>query len=227
MKDKNHRRKDRLMNNMTKKERQNQQLMAMLPPAQERLRKYTPEEICRKAGVCFDPELQELFFESLGKTIHIHIPEYTIQPPLDMWHTLTLLQYLDTADGTEPEGSWISLSEMPGGLARGDGFNRDIETMFARYFSNTTKEAFAEAARSLNARIIPSKADISAVFPYAPRFLVLLNFWEADEEFPSSGKALVKAGAEHYLTIEAAGGACSAVVQAVRDALLSFNAETL
>lgn len=40
--------------------------------------------------------------------------------------------------------------------------------------------------------------------------------WEADDEFPASGKVLVDAMAEHYLEMEAAGGACSAVIQEIR-----------
>ena len=35
----------------------------------------------------------------------------------------------------------------------------------------------------------------------------------SDEEFSLSGKAFVDANAHHYLAIEAAGGACAAVVQ--------------
>ncbi|MBQ8306452.1 MAG: DUF3786 domain-containing protein [Blautia sp.] len=207
------------MNSLTKEERQNQQLRAMLPPAQERLKKYTPEEICKKAAASFDRDRQEFCFESLGQEVRISYPDFVIDPPLSMWHTLTLLQYLDTADGSElPEGL-ISLTDMPGGMARGAGFNKDIETMFARYFSDTTSEGFAAACRALGAEIVPAKADVCAVFSYAPRFPVTINFWEADDEFPASGKALVNAGAEHYLAIEAAGGACSAVVQAIRDQL--------
>ncbi|MGN0801844.1 MAG: DUF3786 domain-containing protein [Candidatus Faecivicinus sp.] len=61
------------------------------------------------------------------------------------------------------------------------------------------------------------RADASIVVQYAPRFPILLNFWESDDEFPCSGKAFVDANAHHYLTIEAAGGACSAVIQRLID----------
>lgn len=47
----------------------------------------------------------------------------------------------------------------------------------------------------------------------APHFPILVNFRGSDEEFPLSGKAFVDANAHHYLAIEAAGGACAAVVQ--------------
>ena len=57
------------------------------------------------------------------------------------------------------------------------------------------------------------KDDASIVFQYAPRFPTLLNFWESDDEFPCSGKAFADANTHHYLPIEAAGWACSAVIQ--------------
>lgn len=44
------------------------------------------------------------------------------------------------------------------------------------------------------------------VVQYAPRFPILLNFRESDEEFPCSGKAFVDANAHRCLMIEAVGG---------------------
>lgn len=203
-----------------KEELQNRQLTAMLIPAKERLRKYSIEDICRKAAVSFDESENVFFFSSLGKDIRIRYPEFELtisgsETP-GMWHHLTLLQYLDTADGEPLSEEWQSLADMPGGLSRGAGFNKDIETMISRSFSSISKEAFARLCLDLGARIIPSRADVTAEFPYAPRFPILLNYWEADDEFPASGKCLVRKGAEHYLGIEAAGGACSAVVQALQ-----------
>ena len=132
-----------------------------------------------------------------------------------MWRHLTLLQYLDTADGTPLTGTEIALSEMRGGLSRGLGFDKDIALMFSRDFRGAAAEDVGRACAALGGRIVPGKADVTAVIPYAPRFPVTLRFWCGDEEFPPSGKALVDAAAEHYLTLEAAGGACSSVVQAL------------
>ena len=47
-----------------------------------------------------------------------------------------------------------------------------------------------------------SNADLCAVFPFLPRYPVIVKMWFADEEFPASGKMLVSGGADHYLTIE-------------------------
>lgn len=194
----------------------NRQLQAMLEPVRDRLKKYSPEVLCRKAMVSFDENSQCFCLPSMGQEIIIHYPDFLVQQELEMWHYLTLLQYLDTADGIPLSGKWIGLQQMPGGLSRGRGFDKDIETMFERYFSGIKADEFLEKCLQLGGRKIEGKADVTAVIPYAPMFPVMVSFWESDDEFAASGKVLVDGNAEHYLTIEAAGGACSAVIQEIR-----------
>ena len=88
--------------------------------------------------------------------------------------------------------------------------------MFERYFSEIKADEFLEKCLQLGGRKIEGKADVTAVIPYAPMFPVMVSFWEADDEFAASGKVLVDGNGSHYLTIEAAGGACSAVIQEIR-----------
>ena len=196
-------------------DRKNRQLELMLTPAREKLAGRTVTDICEKAGVVFDEDTDDLLVPSLGEIIRVRLPDYVILQELDMWRHLTLLQYLDTADGTPLSGTEIGLGDMRGGLSRGLGFDRDIEMMFARDFRKARAEDVAAACRALGGRIIPGTADVTAVIDYAPRFPVTVRFWCGDEEFPPSGKTLVDASAEHYLTLEAAGGACSSTVQAI------------
>ena len=195
------------------------QMELMLTPAQEKLKQRNITALCENAAVSLDTVANELLLPSMGDVIHIHLPDFVITQELDMWRHLTLLQYLDTADGTPLTGREIALSEMRGGLSRGPGFDKDISLMFSRDLRDASAENFARACEALGGRIVPGKADVSAVIPYAPRFPVTVHFWCGDEEFPASGKALVDAAAEHYLTLEAAGGACSSVVQAIIRAL--------
>lgn len=195
-----------------KEELQQKQLFAMLEPAQERLRRYSVQELCDKAAITYEEKTGDFIVPSLNMQIRVHYPDFTINQPLNMWHHLTILQYMDTADGSALTDNWISLADMRGGLSRGFGFNKDIETMFRRDFGNISAEQFAQACEKLGGRLQKNRADVSAVIPYAPMFPITVNFWESDDEFPASGKVLVNEMAEHYLTIEAAGGACSAVV---------------
>ena len=191
------------------------QMALMLAPAREKLIGRDIAELCKNSDVSFNIETNELLLPSLGETIHIQLPDFVITQELDMWRHLTLLQYLDTADGTPLTGKGIALSEMRGGLSRGLGFDKDISLMFSRDLRDASAEDFARACEALGGQIIPGKADVSAVIPYAPRFPVTVHFWCGDDEFPASGKTLVDAAAEHYLTLEAAGGACSSAVQAI------------
>lgn len=194
----------------------NRQMTAMLLPAQERLKKYEIQNICQRAGVQFDTESQEFFFESMGQEIRVAYPTFEIRQEIEMWHYLTLLQYLNTADGRDLQGQWISLVDMRGGISRGQGFNREIEEIFTQFFGKITKEEFRQACLSLGGELLEDKADVCAVISYAPRFPIRVSFWQADEEFCASGKTLVDANAEHYLSLEAAGAACVYTVQKIR-----------
>ena len=191
------------------------QMALMLAPAQERLIGRDIAELCENAAISLDSAANELLLPSMGEGVRIRLPDFVITQELDMWRHLTLLQYLDTADGTPLTGREIALSEMRGGLSRGLGFDKDISLMFSRDLRDASAEGFARACEVLGGTIVPGKADVNVVIPYAPRFPVTIHFWCGDEEFPAAGKTLVDAAAEHYLMLEAAGGACSSVVQSI------------
>lgn len=192
------------------------QLQTMLEPIREQLKQYSPKTLCKNTMASFDENEQNFCLPSMGTDIFIHYPDFAIKQELDMWHHLTLLQYLDTADGTPLSEQWISLQQMPGGVTRGRGFDKDIETMFDRYFSNITAAEFLARCLLLGGKELRGRADVEVVIPYAPMFPILVRFWESDDEFAASGKLLVDRSAEHYLPIDSAGGACSAVIEAIR-----------
>lgn len=195
----------------------NRQMQAMLEPAIARLKTRSKEELCEKGGLLWKDETQMFHIASLGQEIHVAYPTYQVQEELSMWHELTLLQYMDTADGTPLTGEFIGLQQMPGGLSRGNGFNRDLDTMFAHDFGDFSAELVEEACKKLGGKILQTRADVTAIIDYAPHFPIMINFYEGDEEFHAAGKALVDKNAHHYLAIEAAGGACSTVVNQIRD----------
>lgn len=200
-------------------ETKNRQMQLMLAPARERLKKYTPDELCRKGRIRFDASQSAFLVPSMGRVIPVKYPDFAIEQALDMWHHLTILQYMDTADGHPLSGRWIGLSDMSGGLSRGKGFDKDIDTMVARGLVDVSLKAVKDACLALGGEPAAYKADVSMIIHYAPMFPVLFNFWEGDDEFPPSCKVLVDEFAAHYLTIEAAGGACSAVVQEILKAV--------
>jgi len=195
----------------------------MLQAAKEKLAGYSPQDICRKADVNYDEAEQMFYIRSFDGDLKIRYPEYDpvseITDAREMWYYLTMLQYLDTADGSPLLGKWITLSEMPGGAARSVGFQKETDHAFARVAHKAHIEEFRNACKKIGGVPAEGKGDVSCIVYFAPRFPVMLNFWEADDEFPASVRMYVDAQAEHYLTLEAAGTACGCVINKITDSI--------
>ena len=172
----------------------------MMQTAQERLLRHVPEEISEKAGVRYENGV--FWVRTLGRRVEIQWPAGKITPPVSTWHTLTLLHYLDLADGTPLTGRTITFSQYKDGLVRGGGLDRNTELIVRRDLGVLPREELARRCEALGAELLPSNADFCARFDFAPRYPVWLKVWFADEEFPTSGRRRVDESAPNYLTIE-------------------------
>ena len=179
---------------------ENRQFARMMQTAQERLLRHVPEEISEKAGVRYENGV--FWVRTLGRRVEIQWPAGKITPPVSTWHTLTLLHYLDLADGTPLTGRTITFSQYKDGLVRGGGLDRDTELIVRRDLGVLPREELARRCETLGAGLLPSNADFCARFDFAPRYPVWLKVWFADEEFPTSGRILDDESAPNYLTIE-------------------------
>ena len=179
---------------------ENRQFEAMLAVAQERLAQHIPEDIAEKSGAQYADGSFSL--KTLGQTVAVQLSDCKIQPPLSKWHALTLLHYLDLADGAPLTGRTITFSQHKDGLVRGGGLDRNAELIVRRDLGILPPEELERRCRSLGAGLLSSNADFCARFDFAPRYPVWLKVWFADEEFPASGRLLLDESAPHYLTIE-------------------------
>lgn len=179
---------------------ENRQFERMLEAARSRLLRHVPEEISEKAGVRYENGV--FWVRTLGRRVEIQWPAGKITPPVSKWHALTLLHYLDLADGTPLTGRTITFSQYKDGLVRGGGLDRNTELIVRRDLGVLPREELARRCEALGAELLPSNADFCARFDFAPRYPVWLKVWFADEEFPASGRLLVDESAPSYLTIE-------------------------
>lgn len=179
---------------------ENRQFELMLEAARSRLLRHVPEEISEKAGVRY--ENGAFWVRTFGRCVEVQWPDGKITPPVSKWHALTLLHYLDLADGTPLTGRTITFSQYKDGLVRGGGLDRNTELIVRRDLGVLPREELARRCEALGAELLPSNADFCARFDFAPRYPVWLKVWFADEEFPTSGRLLVDESAPNYLTIE-------------------------
>ena len=179
---------------------ENRQFELMLEATRSRLLRHVPEEISEKAGARY--ENGAFWVRTLGRCVEVQWPDGKITPPVSKWHALTLLHYLDLADGTPLTGRTITFSQYKDGLVRGGGLDRNTELIVRRDLGVLPREELARRCETLGAELLPSNADFCARFDFAPRYPVWLKVWFADEEFPASGRLLVDESAPNYLTIE-------------------------
>lgn len=181
----------------------NRQYTLMLDAVRQRLKGSDPVHLSVLTGFHWSGTSFET--ETLGKPIHISWPDCRIMPAVDLWHDLTILQYLANTQGTALTGKFISMSEFcSGGMARGTSFDRENDRTIS-CIGQFPASSIREAASRLGGIELPGKSDLAFHFSFLPRIPVILNLWLADEEFPASGKVLFDSSAEQDLQVEAAG----------------------
>ena len=176
----------------------------MMLTAREWLKDKAPETVAKNGAISFDAERSVFSLTSLGKEVEIRYPEYVFTADIEEWHQLSILHYLNLADGTLPSGEWISMSQMNSGMIRGGGFDKMFEALVRTKLGNLPQSAVEDACRRLGMTIEKSNADLCASTALAPLFPVTMKLWFADPEddLPGSGRIFVDRTADHFLTIE-------------------------
>lgn len=179
----------------------NQTFVQMNQVALNWLKGRDPSQIAQNADIPYDAHTGTFFFSSMGIDLKVSYPDYKITPQVSQWHRLLILHYLNLADGYPLTGTEINFSQMKAGWIRGNGIDRKFETAI-RNVSDLTGTSITEICSTMGGERIASNADIAFRIPFLPRFPVILKIWFADEEFSPSGRLLLDASADHYMTIE-------------------------
>lgn len=178
----------------------NQLLDTMLAVCRERLSGRDPVQIAQRAGVEFAGGAFR--FSSLGGGVCVAWPDFEVSPAMSHWQLLTLLHYLDIADGAPILERQMPFARCRDGMVRGGGFDRDAENMIREKIGRLDEDSLKARCLALGGRMLPSNADLCVRFEFAPRYPLWLKLWFADDEFPASGRVFVDESADHYLTIE-------------------------
>ena len=197
--------------------KENRAINEMYIAAKKRLEGKNPIEIAKNSGAEFDEEKSILKIKSLDAIFELEYPTYDMKEKRDDWQILTLLHYLDLADNTPILSKQIKFGELKDGLIRGARFDKTVEVELERFLKNKDEKQVIEVFKSLDAKFIDSKADLSAVFYIYPYYPVTISIWFEDEEFPPTGKMFLDKTADHYLTIEDAVGVGELMIKIINE----------
>lgn len=201
---------------MTKEQTpQNRAFAEMRKPALQRLQGREAADMAARTGMPFDRQRQVFSLFSLGKDIEIDYCDWNIRPGLDEWHQLLILHYLDMADGTPLSHQLMAFGNLPSGMVRGGGFDRQSERDLGLRLGHVPQAQVERACRTLGGVLTPSNADVCAIFSLFPNYPITLKLWFADEEIPGSGRLFLDRSASHYLTVEDAVTAGSLLMEAL------------
>lgn len=192
---------------------QNRAFEEMRKPALERLQGKDAKMIAEKTGIAYNENRMLFSLTSMGEKIQVQYPGYEITPELNEWHHLLLLHYMDMADGTPLSGQLMTFGEVPGGMVRGGGFDRQSERTLSLQLGNCPPDKVRKACEALGAEIMDSNADLTGVFHLFPFYPITLKLWFADEEIPGSGRLLLDKSAPHFLSVEDAVTAGTLVLE--------------
>lgn len=185
--------------------KENRQYDLMLSSIAERLKKLDIEGIAKSAGLLVRENTIE--FESFGEKGILYLPGFTASENIEMWQHLAVLQFLEAYLGEDSGESWISLSELEDSdVSRSASFDKAVRDAAASGLTGVPRDIIAKEAESLGGKVLDgSKADMSIIFYFLPKYPLLLNIWLSDDEFPASAKVLINASLKSVLGLEAAG----------------------
>ena len=143
-----------------KNQTENRAFQEMLHAAVKRLQNRSGEDLAAKSGAVFQSSRNVLEVQSFYEKIEIQLPEFRINSDMDEWHYLTLLHYLDMADGTEGSQKLITFGNLKDGLIRGTKFDWTAEQKLEKLLQDKDPEKIQKACKNLGAEFTETKADL-------------------------------------------------------------------
>ncbi|NMD42914.1 MAG: DUF3786 domain-containing protein [Firmicutes bacterium] len=172
--------------------------------AVNRLAALDPEKLSRDAAITFQREESFFVVPFLNRLYRVSYPEGRIVDDegteASTYHSIIILHYLVTADGTPLSGEWVAYRHLPGGEIYTEPFRRRAVLPFLQAYG-AEPEIFARHAAALGG-IRSEGGGISMIIPAFPRVPVNFTLWPGDDELPSSAAILFDSQAASYLPTE-------------------------
>jgi hypothetical protein len=143
------------------------------------------------------------------------IAEGLIKP----WEKILILLYIKMQGSGEVSHKWVSFAELKGGFVKVEAIKKECEKPLSRLMEKNA-EAVIRIFNHLGKDVsLEHKSDRAWIFNFLPKIPVMIQYWEAIEEFPPSVTILFDPSAVQFLDIESLVFLAEGFVNAVEDML--------
>ena len=189
---------------------------AAFKQSREKIARLVPEEIARHSLCRYDAPTHCFEIPSLGEIFRVSYPDGIIQwanvekdVPMD-W-ALVLLNYLSSAKEIPMAGRWVTYRELPSGQVFYGNLERHTLKELSAWYARCDKNQLSVALSKAGCVPVAANADLSVQIDFAPRLPVLVQFWDGDEDMPSSSQVLFDRTAADQAHIEDLAVVCGIV----------------
>jgi len=189
--------------------------------SRKRLQQMSPDMISKSTLLQYDWGKNCFTIDSFGHKIEISYPEGQVrfkgtdEKLLSFVWELILLNYLSSSKEKPLKNEWVSYRELP----QGNVFYPNIKThaleVLGRFFSDCDKSLLKNVLTKLGFTFVETKADLAAIVKAVPRVPVLIQFWEGEDDIPSSCQILFDRIISDQLHIEDVAALCSLIKELI------------
>jgi hypothetical protein len=175
--------------------------------AAEKLADRNLTDVARRAGARAADDGQSLELEYYGRPVRVRLGPAEVAalddgPEIPLAEQALVLHYLVNADGSQPEGDWITFREVPSGEFYWSAFVKRAKSPLVGFFGQQPQLLKDLAPRVGGREELEAAGDAAVMVRAFPRVEFLLQLWAGDDEFPPDGNVLMRPGIEAYLSTE-------------------------
>jgi hypothetical protein len=193
-------------------------------PAFEQSRKkfqqMSPDVISKSSLLQYDWTKGCFLVDSFGHKIEISYPEGLVcfedsDELLSLDWKLMLLNYLSSSQDKPLKNERVSYRELPQGNVFYPNIKNHVLEALGRFFSDCNQGFLRNVLTKLGFTLIKSKADIAANANFLPRVPVMIQFWEGEDDIPSSCQILFDRTISDQMHIEDAAALCGLIKELI------------
>ena len=184
------------MSDITQKENS---LLVAYTRAAEILKGANPDAICRRTGATYEDGTYGITF--LGAVYEIRLPDvvFTREGTPTIVEVL-ILHYLTTAENKPAGGEFISFSNIPNGMFYFKSFKQRALDKLVSKFGKKPEQLVAAAA--VLGGTTWTAGEYSFIIPVFPKVNLVVQLFEADDEFPAEANILFSDNIVNFLPVE-------------------------